>query len=154
MSARVKVEAAALPHTDIIAALHAACFEDPWTSESISGLLATPGTAGWIASVADGEGQEEPVGFLLVRAAAGEAEILSIGVVPAARGQRVASRLIDAAVEQLQASALFLDVAADNRAALKLYEREGFEVVGRRQAYYKRASGQQVDSLTMKRLLG
>lgn len=150
----MKVEAAALPHTDIIAALHAACFEDPWTSESISGLLATPGTAGWIASVADGEGQEEPVGFLLVRAAAGEAEILSIGVVPAARGQRVASRLIDAAVEQLQASALFLDVAADNRAALKLYEREGFEVVGRRQAYYKRASGQQVDSLTMKRLLG
>ncbi len=151
----MKVEAAALPHTDIIAALHAACFEDPWTSESISGLLATPGTAGWIASLeGGGEGQEEPVGFLLVRAAAGEAEILSIGVVPAARGQRVASRLIDAAVEQLQASALFLDVAADNRAALKLYEREGFEVVGRRQAYYKRASGQQVDSLTMKRLLG
>lgn len=151
----MKVEAAGLPYAETIASLHAACFEDPWTGEGIAGLLATPGTTGWIASVeGGGEGQEEPAGFLLVRAAAGEAEILSIGVVPAARGQRVGSRLIDAAVEQLQASALFLDVAADNAAALKLYEREGFKVVGRRQAYYKRPSGQQVDSLTMKRLLG
>ncbi len=58
-----------------IAALHAACFDDAWSVQSIAGLLETPGTIGLAADD----------GFILIRGAGGEAEILTLAVRPLAR---------------------------------------------------------------------
>ena len=46
------------------------------------------------------------------------------------------------------AQSLWLEVAQDNAAALALYAAVGFEVIGRRPAYYRRAKGA-VDALTL-----
>jgi ribosomal-protein-alanine N-acetyltransferase len=50
-----------------------------------------------------------------------------------------------------QAETLFLEVAADNAAALGLYEGLGFEMAGRRKGYYDRgAASPRIDALVMR----
>ncbi|MCE8000238.1 MAG: GNAT family N-acetyltransferase [Rhodobiaceae bacterium] len=116
----------------------------------MASLFATPGMLGVIAT---DDASDEPVGFVLMRVIDGEAEILTIGVLPEARGRGIGTILLGIMLEEA-ISTVFLDVAADNEAALNLYQSRDFEVVGRRSAYYKRADGTRVDSLTMKRVLG
>jgi ribosomal-protein-alanine N-acetyltransferase len=120
---------------DLLAALHAACFADAWSARSLAAILATPGAFGLLATEA-----AEPVGFILLRGAADEAEILSLGVVPAARRRGVAGRLLAAATARLAEAGvrrLLLEVAEDNEAARALYAAAGFAQVGRRPAYYR-----------------
>jgi [ribosomal protein S18]-alanine N-acetyltransferase len=113
-----------------LAALHAACFPDAWTAQAIADLLATSGTFAFHA--ADG--------FVLVRVAAGEAEILTLAVAPAARGKGLGRALLQAAISKaraLGAQAVFLEVGTDNPAARALYAALGFVKVGMRKAYYQ-----------------
>lgn len=140
-----------------LAALHALCFDDPWDAPSIARLLAMPGAFGF--TVEDGAREEMnddpahlPAGLVLARFGGGEAEILSIGVAPAARGAGLGHRLLEAvAIHAAAAGAdsLFLEVAEDNLPALRLYERFGFHAVGLRPAYYARA-GSRISARTLK----
>ena len=112
-----------------LASLHAACFDDPWTAQAIGALLATPGAFAF--ALADG--------FILVRQAADEAEILTLAVRPAARRQGLGRALVRAAAAhaaQKGAQSLFLEVATTNGPACALYEKEGFARSGLRKAYY------------------
>ena len=128
-----------------LAQLHAACFPAAsWSPQALALLLAQPGTIGLLA---DGGGQL--LGFLLLRRAADEAEVLSIGVAAAARRQGLAAALVSAGIAWLgpATSRLFLEVAADNAAAVALYRSLGFQAVGRREKYYADGS----DALVLRR---
>jgi len=48
------------------------------------------------------------------------------------------------------AKAVFLEVAADNAAALALYQEAGFETVGVRRGYYPRPGGGAADALNLR----
>ncbi len=74
---------------------------------------------------------------------AGEAEVLTLAVRPAARRRGIGRALVEAAATLAEASAaaMFLEVAADNPGAVALYAQTGFEIVGRRPGYYGRAGG-------------
>jgi ribosomal-protein-alanine N-acetyltransferase len=88
-------------------------------------------------------------GMLLGRTAADEAEVLTFGVVPAARRQGIGTCLLQAAKVLAAArgcGAIFLEVATSNAVALALYRREGFVEVGRRRRYYADGS----DALVMR----
>ncbi len=141
----------------LLAELHAACFDERWDAPALASLLAMPGALAFLAagSLAAGEsghppgepprdGQppdEQPLGFVLLRAIAGEAEIISIGVRPEARRAGIGHRLMDAALAAAAAGGaerLFLEVAADNWQALGLYLSYDFTEVGRRPNYYWR----------------
>jgi len=120
----------------ILAELHRACFADAWSEATLAELLASPGVFAFLA-----EGGE---GFVLARAVADEAEILSVGVVPAHRRQGIGHRLLSAAAVEARrrgAARLFLEVASDNGPALALYRQAGFAKVGRRAGYYHRPAG-------------
>jgi ribosomal-protein-alanine N-acetyltransferase len=135
---------------DGAAALHAGCFDDAWSAAAIAAVLATPGSFGLLSITSD-----TPSGFLLARIAADEAEILSIGVLPAWRRRGIARALLAAAAVHAADSGarrLFLEVAADNPAARGLYLREGFAQVGRRPCYYRRGTGA-IDALILARAL-
>jgi len=112
-----------------MAAIHAAAFPDePWHADSFLSLLGQPGVVGLI----DPRG-----GVLLLRVAADEAEILTIGVTARRRG--LGTALMRAAIEKartLGAAMLHLEVAAANLAAQKFYESLGFIMAGRRPKYY------------------
>jgi ribosomal-protein-alanine N-acetyltransferase len=122
-----------------LAALHAACFGEAWSAQTIADLLAqTPVFA--LAA---------PHGFILARAAGGEAEILTLAVAPLARRKGLGSALVSAAAtraHELQARTMFLEVGQANLAARALYEGLGFLPVGTRRGYY--AGGE--DALILK----
>jgi len=133
-----------------LAALHALCFpDDPWDAGLLARLLAMPGVIGLFAADAV---DAAPNGLVLVRVAADEAEILTIGVAPAVRGRGLGARLVAAAAARAAAAgalSLFLEVAEDNLAARALYAHHGFATVGRRQAYYIRPGGEAVAALVL-----
>jgi len=133
----------------ILAKLHAASFDQPWTAADIAGLLDGPGGYGLAARDEAGAA----VGFILARAIAGEAEILTLAVAPSHRRQGVARALVEAAAgvaASLAAESLFLEVAADNAAAIGLYRAAGFAEVGRRRGYYAKAADAAIDALVMR----
>jgi len=150
VSDALRIEQVKGTHAEILSALHGHCFSEAWSPESMASLFATPGMHGVIAT---DRASDQPVGFILMRAIDGEAEILTIGVLPEARGTGIGTFLLGIMLEE-GISTVFLDVAEDNKAALRLYQSSEFEVVGRRAAYYKREDGTPVDSLTMKRVVG
>jgi ribosomal-protein-alanine N-acetyltransferase len=128
-----------------LAALHAEAFDEPWGADAFATLLSGPGGYGLLA---DG-------GFILCRAIAGEAEILTLAVTPHARRQGLGRTLVEAAAimaAQGGAGTFFLEVASDNAAAISLYRAAGFERAGARTGYYQRPDGA-VDALVMRRTL-
>jgi len=126
-----------------LAELHAASFAVPWTEGAFGELLATSGTFAF--ALEDG--------FIVVRAAADEAEILTLAVRPDCRRQGLGTMLVHAAAahtHQLGSGRLFLEVAVSNLPAAKLYQRLGFHEVGRRKAYYAVAPGKYEDALILR----
>lgn len=153
---RPVLHAAGICDAGLLAALHERCFRpsggEVWDEASIAGLLNTPGTFALIAE----DREAGPVGLLIGRNAGPEAEILTIGVLPEARRAGHGRTLIEEAAHLATgngADALFLEVAADNTAALALYGGCGFLSVGRRNKYYRRESGP-VDAVILRRSLG
>lgn len=139
----IELVPAALVHADLLAGMHRICFADAWDADAMASLLTMPGAQGVIA--VDGDSLRPalqppgPAGFVLWRAAAGEAEILTIAVLPPWRRGGLGGRLLEAALcasAAAGAEAMFLEAAADNTAALALYEKRGFQRVGLRKAYY------------------
>jgi ribosomal-protein-alanine N-acetyltransferase len=53
------------------------------------------------------------------------------------------------AARRAEVKRLFLEVAADNIAALRLYKGLGFAAAGRRRAYYRRPGGQPIDAMVL-----
>jgi putative acetyltransferase len=77
---------------------------------------------------------------------------LAMGVADGWRGQGIGRRLLDAAVDwarQRDAHKVDLEVWPHNAAALRLYERFGFAVEGRRRRHWRRANGELWDSVLM-----
>ena len=113
-----------------VAALHACCFDEPWRPELIGRIAQAPGCFGLLWRCED-----EPLGFVLGRTNHALAEVLSLGVAPAARERGIARALMHAAIDWVSRRdlrALYLEVAEDNTAALRLYRALGFARVGRR----------------------
>lgn len=130
------IRAVAPADSPLLAALHAASFPpgEAWREDAFARLIALPGTAGVLAA----EGGA-PLGFVLTRRAADEAEILTLAVLPERRRRGVGRALLAAGLGLLAEQGVgrvFLEVAADNRAARALYRGAGFAMVGRRPDYY------------------
>ncbi|HEX4303556.1 MAG TPA: GNAT family N-acetyltransferase [Rhizomicrobium sp.] len=126
-----------------LAAIHAACFPDAWNAQAIADLLATAGT---FALAGD-------TGFILARAAAGEAEILTLAVSPAARRHGTGKALVHAAANEAQrlgAEVLFLEVASGNVVARALYRHLGFTEAGLRKGYYASPGRVPEDALVLR----
>jgi len=127
-----------------LARLHAQAFSASWNANAFADLLAQPGVMAVI----------ETDGFILIRIVLDEAEILTLAVAPEARRDGLGRRLVEAAAvvaTQAGATRMFLEVADDNAAARALYDRAGFDQIGRRKAYYAAADGARTDALVMSR---
>lgn len=140
---------APVAHTAALASLAARAFGETaagWDTPAFDRFARTPG--GLV--VAD---RDLALGLALVRVVADEAEILDVGVVPAARRRGLGSALMAtvlAACRARGAARVFLEVAADNAPARALYDGAGFERVGLRRRYYTRPGGA-ADALVLAR---
>jgi len=133
---------------EALAALHARCFTSPrpWSAVEFVALIDAPG----VFLLGDA------AGFVLGRALAGEAELLTLAVAPEARRQGAGRRLLaafEAGAAARGATEAFLEVAADNAPALALYLGAGWSEAGRRRGYYRRAEGPAADALTLRKVL-
>lgn len=134
---------------DALAALHRRCFQTPtpWNAADFSGFLADP----LCFLLVEGD-----AGILLGRAVAGEAELLTLAVLPEARRLGLGRRLVTRFLYQARlrgAGQAFLEVSAENAAAIALYESAGFVGAGRRRGYYHVDGDRAVDALVLRREL-
>src|SRR4051812_37025914 len=97
--------------------IHAACFPDSWDQETFRKVLEDQHTCGLKAL----DGEDYPVGFILARLIKDEAEILTFAVHPAFQRKGIGRRLLTDLLNHLGCNALYLEVAADNQAAIDLY---------------------------------
>ncbi len=135
----------------LLAELHGESFETRWSETDFGEMLAVPGTSAILVS-----SQNNPMGFVLFRKAADEAEILTICTRPAVR-QKGHGKLLMQHLESLLKNAgvksLFIEVAVSNHAALALYASCGFEKAGMRKNYYERSNGIREDAFIMHKSL-
>ena len=133
-----------------LAQVHARSFADPWSAQALEEMMALPGALTVLAESAPPGGV---IGFVMLRAVAGEAEVLTLAVAPERRRGGAASALIGAATAQALAAgaaAVYLEVARDNFPALALYGTKGFVAVGERAGYYARPGGGRTDALVLR----
>lgn len=137
-----------MPDATALARLHSASFitPRPWSAGEIASLLDSPHV--FALSVPDG--------FIMGRVIADEAEMLTLAVAPLARRAGLGAQLVAqflATARARGAMTAFLEVAADNQAALGLYTRAGFVRTGLRRAYYTAPGGTRTDALLLSRAL-
>ena len=134
---------------EALAALHARCFKTPppWSAQDFAGFIADP-----LAFVL----VEGDAAFLLGRAVAGGAELLTLAVAPEARQRGLGRKLVARFLYQARlrgAEDAFLEVSAENAPAVALYESLGFARVGFRRGYYHTTAGAGIDALVLRRSL-
>lgn len=137
------IEPVGVAAATMLADLHARAIEPSWSAVDIAELLTNPATFAFLSPAQ---------GFVLAWAPTDEAELLTLVVVPEARRRGVGAGLVGAVLgagAARGASALHLEVAADNESAINLYAKLGFAEIGRRQGYYQREAGA-VDAMLMR----
>jgi [ribosomal protein S18]-alanine N-acetyltransferase len=80
------------------------------------------------------------VGVFCIWCVANEAHLMRIATAPVRRRQGIGRDLLEAALERARSAGcehMTLEVAASNDAAIELYAAAGFQVVGRRERYYR-----------------
>lgn len=110
--------------------------EDPWTPFMLADELMSPASRYWIA--ADESGAS--IGYGGVKVGGDQADVMTIGVAPQARGRGVGRAILDALLDwarQAGAAEIFLDVRPSNEGAIALYNSRGFVEIGRRPRYFR-----------------
>jgi ribosomal-protein-alanine N-acetyltransferase len=131
------------------AKLHAASFHRGWSEDEFRRLLMDRTVVGHRALIG-----RELAGFILSRLAAGEAEILSVAVAQDYRGRGIARSLLNLHLRRLAGlgtKEVFLEVDETNTPARRLYARNGFREVGRREGYYQYAASPLSTALILRR---
>lgn len=134
MNSITKIRIAHAEDAETIASIEAASFGRGWDLSQIRDELAHPDAALFLAFADD-----EAAGYASARKSVDFAELFRIAVVPASRRSGAGSRLLDeiiAWVREMKLPALLLEVREDNVPAIRLYEKKGFRVTGRRKNYY------------------
>lgn len=126
----------------LMADIHATGFVPAWGTEDMIGLLRQDTVFGYLALDTGPLIRNRPLGFVLTRMAADEAEILTVVVMTRARGRGVGRALMKETLRKLYAERvekLLLEVDETNHSALTLYRDLGFDQVGVRKGYYTNA---------------
>nr|WP_222710254.1 ribosomal protein S18-alanine N-acetyltransferase [Quadrisphaera setariae] len=128
-----------------------------WSAETFWSELAAPGRTYLVAVEDDDDGVRDRalLGYAGLALAGPDADVQTLAVAPHAQRRGVGGLLLDALVRAARdggASAVLLEVRADNAPAQALYAARGFERIGVRRRYYQ---PEDVDALVLRlRLAG
>lgn len=129
---------------DAVLKIEYAAFSHPWTRGIFLDGLKSYEI--WLMF----EGAQQ-VGHGVVQIILDEAHLLNITVKPENQGRGLGLSLLDHLMKRayaLKARECFLELRDSNRAAYRLYERYGFNEVGRRRDYYPAVGGRE-DAIVM-----
>ncbi len=116
--------------------IHASAFSPGWPVEDFAAHMDLASDD--IIDIIEGG---EVRGFAIVRTAIDQAEILTLIVAPAHKRRGLGGELLhraEARALERGAGIMFLEVAADNPAAISLYKNAGYYQCGTRPRYYRR----------------
>lgn len=122
-------------HIARIAELERQCFNAPWSEECLASELDNE-LAYWIVAM---EG-DAVAGYVGSQTVLGETDMMNIAVHPDHRRKGIAERLLlelIAALKGMDSHCLTLEVRESNEPARRLYEKHGFQEIGRRKNYYR-----------------
>ncbi len=131
----MKIETMKSHHVAQIADLEKICFSDPWSENSIASELQNKLSL-WLVAL---EG-ENVAGYIGSQTVLGETDMMNVAVHPDFRRKGMGEKLVNALVENLRqqgSRCLTLEVRASNLPAIALYEKQGFQEIGRRKNYYR-----------------
>lgn len=129
---------------DAVLKIEYAAFSHPWTR----GIFLDGLKSYEIWLMFEGEQQ---VGHGVINVIIDEAHLLNITVKPESQGHGLGLLLLDRLMKrayELNGRECFLELRASNQSAYRLYERYGFNEIGRRRDYYP-ATGGREDALVM-----
>ena len=123
-----------ISHAQQVALLEQACFSDPWSLQSITSEIINPLSL-WLVAVED----DRVLGYIGSQSVLGEADMMNLAVSQDARGRGIGRELVRALIDRLRQNGVYrltLEVRVSNMPAIMLYEKMGFQNIGRRPNYY------------------
>ena len=123
-------------HVAQIAALEKLCFSDAWSEKSIASELNNKLSL-WLVAV-DGN---TVAGYIGSQTVLGWADMMNLCVSPTYRRQGIGEKLtaeLERQLKENEATCLTLEVRVSNAPAIALYEKMGFQQVGKRPRYYEK----------------
>lgn len=141
---------------DDIAEIHQAAFRRGWSADDFAALLRQSAVEGLIMRRRSWRSGRQLIGFILMRRAADEAEILTLAVLPAWQRRGVGRDLAEEAIRRAYGDGtetVFLEVEEGNDAAVGLYQALGFKQVATRSGYYVEPGKSAGNALVMRRQL-
>jgi ribosomal-protein-alanine N-acetyltransferase len=124
-----------LDDLDDIMEIERLSFASPWTKRLFEETLTSPISASFVMKKG-----VEILGYIILYSVVDEAHILNIAIHPHYRGRGFASSLIKHVLEYFEVKndvhEFFLEVREGNMTAIRLYQRFGFEKIGKRKKYY------------------
>ncbi|MEO1747755.1 MAG: ribosomal protein S18-alanine N-acetyltransferase [Pseudomonadota bacterium] len=146
------VEPLTSTHLRLVADIHAQTFARAWTDGEIEDLISP--ASSWALVARSVDAADKLAGFVIMRSAVDEAEVLSIGVKPSWQGNGVGRMLMDAVLAEAygqRLTSVFLEVDETNRPASLLYSKLGFQPVAERPDYYQMPDGRRTKAIVMRR---
>ncbi len=146
--ARLNYEPMQRSDLEQVYALEQSVYPHPWSMANFEDSLNSNYQA-WILRDRDGE----LLGYFLLMAVVDEAHLLNVAVSAERQGQGLGRFLLNQAVacaRGLGMESVLLEVRPSNTRALEIYERYGFQHIGRRKGYYPAANQQREDAIVMR----
>lgn len=131
-----------------VLALEQRVYPHPWSMANFVDSLNSQYQA-WVLRERD----STLLGYFLLMAIVDEAHLLNVAVAAERQGQGLGHLLLNQAVacaRGLGMESVLLEVRPSNTRALHIYERYGFQQIGRRKGYYPAADQQREDAIVMR----
>lgn len=149
--ARLNYEPMQESDIDEVVALEESVYPYPWSRGNFADSLAS-GYHAWVLR----NQSMQLMGYFLVMQMVDEAHLLNVAVAQEWQGQGLGRFLLNQSVacsRGLGLESMLLEVRPSNTRALELYERIGFEQIGRRKGYYPAGGQQREDAIVMRYML-
>ena len=146
--ARLNYEPMQPSDLDDVLALEQSVYPHPWSMANFVDSLNSNYEA-WVLRDQGGD----LLGYFLLMAIVDEAHLLNVAVSAEKQGQGLGRFLLNQAVacaRGLGMASVLLEVRPSNTRALQIYERYGFQHIGRRKGYYPAANQQREDAIVMR----
>lgn len=123
-------------HVAAVAEMERQCFSDPWSEKSVASELDNPLSL-WLIAEADGV----VAGYVGSQTVLDSADMMNLAVSQDFRRQGIGEQLVNCLTDALRekgVKTLLLEVRISNEPAKQLYQKLGFEIVGKRPRYYEK----------------